>query len=192
VLRILYQRVILVYDHLYRRFHGLDRATAKVGPAFRVAIIRSRWTVPLRDGQVVRPGDRICVLHLDNERIAELHVNGGPPNAIGLEFRRQLVASLEALAEATQPGGRLAEVRAFTATTIFHRGLRRLGFEVESGALACPRLTAAYQRALLVTLHPSGLLRLAGTTYARAERLWISREKLVAGAGVARSRSGAG
>jgi hypothetical protein len=36
-----------------------------------------------------------------------------------------------------------------------------------------------YQRALLASLRPAGPVRLGGATYRHAQRLWISREKLL-------------
>jgi hypothetical protein len=40
-------------------------------------------------------------------------------------------------------------------------------------------LGAFYQRALLATLHPAGSARLGAATYERAQRLWISRTRLL-------------
>ncbi len=51
---------------------------------------------------------------------------------------------------------------------------------MEDNAPAWPRLVAAYQRALLASLHPAGRVRLRGAAYQRARRLWISRENLLA------------
>jgi hypothetical protein len=46
------------------------------------------------------------------------------------------------------------------------------------GGLMWPRLTAAYQRALLASLHPGGATRTLRLTTGRAERLWISSRTL--------------
>ena len=178
--RLRYYRAIAVYDRAYRLWYALDRPAAAVPPALRVEIRRSYRTVRLAAGLVICRGDRIGVLHLDNARLAALHGNGRPPIAIGLEFRRLFVASLDALAERARPGQRLAEVPAFMAITIFHHGLQRLGFEPEPDGLTWPRLTAAYQRALLASRHPDGVVRLHRVASARAERLWISRDRLLA------------
>jgi hypothetical protein len=45
---------------------------------------------------------------------------------------------------------------------------------------ARPYLTAAYQRALLAVLHPAGARRLRRLANTRAERLWLSRGRLLA------------
>jgi hypothetical protein len=85
---------------------------------------------------------------------------------------------LRSLAILTRPGGRFAGMPAFTAITILHHGLPRLGFEIERRGLMWPRLTAAYQRALLASLHPGGATRTLRLTTGRAERLWISSRTL--------------
>lgn len=152
----------------------------------RVEVRRRYRTLRLADGAVIEPGDRVGALHLDNERVAALHAAGLTPLATGLAFRRQALASLHTLARLAAPEGRLAHVTAYSAITIFHVGLARLGFEVEPDGLVWPRLTAAYQRALLASLHPFGRLRLRKRAYRRARRLWISRGKLLALYGSAR------
>lgn len=173
-----YRWPITVYDRLYRLAFGLDRPAAQVGPAVRLAVQRCRRTLRLADGTVVRPGDLIGVLHLHNERVAALHGGGVDPWAVGLQIRRQVLASLRELAGLAEAGGRLAGLRAFTATTIFHRGLRRLGFEPAASDHARFPLAGAYQRALLASLHPDGPERLSASSFQRAERLWISRQRL--------------
>jgi hypothetical protein len=168
-----------VYDGAYRLVHGLDRPTSEVGPALRVTTrnVRRRRTLP--DGTRLDGGSRVGAIHLNNERVAALHADGLTPLGVGLEFRRQLVASLRALAAAAAPGQPLADVTAFEAVTIFHQGLMRLGFVPQPSGLRWPRLVAAYQRALLASLHPAGALRLRHATYQEARRLWLSRQALL-------------
>ena len=169
--------IITAYDRAYRRWHALDRPAAEVPPALRVEIRRSYRTVRLTEA-VIGYGDRVGVLHLDNLRVATLHEHRESPMAVGLQFRRLLVASLEALADRTRPAGELAALPAFMAVTIFHHGLKRLGFEAEPRGLFWPRCTAVYQRALLASLHPDGVFRLQRVAFTRAERLWISGDRL--------------
>lgn len=175
-----YRWAVMLYDRAYRLAWGLDRPLAQVGPALCLKVERTRRQVTLRDGTRIRRGEPIGVLHLNNARIAALHVNGLPPRAVGLEFRRWFVASLRELATLAEAPGPYAEVRAFTAITIFHRGLSRFGFEVEHGGLSVPALVGAYQRVLLACLHPAGTLRLRGPAYRVSRRLWLTREALLA------------
>jgi len=187
--RLPYYWAIVAYDRAYRFVHRLDTGQAAIGPALAIEVRRSRISRRLGDGTLVRRGDRIGILHLNNDFTVALHSDGLAPAAIGLEFRRRILTSLGALAILARPDERLADVRAFAATTIFHRGLTRLGFEVEPGGLAWPRLVAAYQRALLASLHPAGRRRLRRPAYQDARRLWISRAALLAHYGSTPSRT---
>jgi hypothetical protein len=174
-----YRLFVLAYDRLYRACHRLDRPAARVGPALRIQLSRAGRARTLGDGTRIRRGDRIAAIHLDNAGIAGIHANGMAPLSMGLEFRRQFLDSLHGLATLAAPGGPLADVRAVVATTIFHRGLARLGFQPEDGGWLWPRLVATYQRALVASLHPAGAFRLREATYRTARRLWMSREALV-------------
>jgi hypothetical protein len=170
--------VIASYDRLYRVWHGLDRPGAAIAPLLRLEIRRCRRPRRLTDGTTLVRGAPVGMLHLWNERVAALHGDGWRPLEIGLEFRRLLRESLRQLAHETTPGGPLEALSAFSAVTIFHRGLGRLGFERDPRPLWLPRLTGVYQRALLASLHPGGIARLAALHHRRAARLWISRARL--------------
>jgi hypothetical protein len=169
---------IALYDRLYRRLNGLDRPASEVGAVLRVAVRRSRRAVQLTDGTVVRRGDSVGVIHLNNERVVALHAGGLRPEAIGLEFRRQLLTSLHELARLTDLERSLTGVRAFHATTIFHHGLVRLGFAGVPGGSRGSALAGAYQRALLASLRPRGRARLDAWMRHRARQVWISRTAL--------------
>ena len=175
-----YRWAVVLYDRAYRLVWGLDRPVAQVGPALCIKIERTRRHATLPDGTRIRRGDPIGVLHLNNRRIAGVHLNGLPPRLVGLEFRRWLLASLGELARLAKAPGPLADVRAFTAITVFHHRLARLGFQTEGGGLVFPALVGAYQRALLACLHPAGSLRVRGERYREARRLWLTREALLA------------
>jgi peptidoglycan-N-acetylglucosamine deacetylase len=167
---------IAIYDRVYRWANGLDRPGSRVGSVLRVAVRRSGVTVRLPNGADIRRGDLVAVIHLDNEQVSVLADGRRRPEAVGLEFRRRLVASLAELAALTGPDGALRDVRACSATTILHRGLRRLGFAPALGDSGGSALAGAYQRALLAFLRPGRQSLAPGR--ARARRLWISRDDL--------------
>lgn len=149
-----------------------------MGPILKLTVRPSRRTVRLMDGTVVRRGDPIGVIHLNNERVVTLHAVGLQPGAIGIRFRRQLVASFRELTRLAAPGGSLVQVRAFTATTILHHGLGRLGFEPARDGSGGSVIAGAYQRVLLASLRPAGSARLGTSIRHRARQLWMSREAL--------------
>jgi hypothetical protein len=176
--RLWYRGPLALYDRAYRWAHGLDHSAARIGPIIRLSRERILLRAILTDGTVLHRGDLIGIIHLDHVAVTALHTDGLGPLAIGLAFRRQLVESLRELALLSRPGERLAHLPAFSAVTIF-LGLRRLGFERTPGP-AFPRIVAAYQRALLAWLHPVGRFRAAAGEQHPAQRLMISRGKLLA------------
>lgn len=145
---------------LRRALYRLDAAASQVGSAARIQVRRSHRRLQLADGTTIRLGDPVGAFHLNNNFVVALHTDGLLPVAVGLAFRRQLLGSLHELAGLAGPGGRLTDVKAFFATTIFfHEGFKQLGFEAEDKAPAW--------------------LRLRPSTAHRARRLWISRKNLL-------------
>jgi hypothetical protein len=169
----------MVYDRAYRYLRGLDTPESEVGPALCVEIRRGFHALAFSDGTRVRPGARIGILHLNNERVTALARDDELSGRPGLKLRRQMVASLRILAGLCVSDSRFAGVEAFSATTIFHRALERLGFEEGAGGLTWPRLVGGYQRALMVTLR-RGVTPRARRSDRQARQLWISRKALMA------------
>jgi hypothetical protein len=173
------RHAIGVYDRGYRLWHRLDGLEADVPPLLRIEVRRSLRAHVLGGVVAIRRADRVGVLHLDNGRVALLHRPGASPLAVGLAFRRHFLASLQTLALLSAPGRRLADVKAFTAVTIFHHALVRVGFEIEASGLVAGDVVAAYQRRLLAALHPAGEARARRLASAHARRVWISRARLL-------------
>jgi YkoP domain len=146
----------------------VSTAPLLVGSAARIQVQRSHRRIRLADGTTIRLGDPVGVLHLNDSREFALHADGLLPVEVGPAFRRQLLGSLHELARLAGPGGRLIDVKAFFATTIFlHEGFKQLGFEAEDRAPAW--------------------LRPRSSTAHRARRLWISRKTLLVRYGAAAS-----
>lgn len=167
-------RAIAIWDRVYRGWYRLDTPASRVPPLLSISIGRAWRSHRLSDGTVLRSGDRYGELHLDNAYVVALRQRGWSSVKLGLRFRRELRDSLSTLAQLSGGEGRFEHLVAFSAITIFHQGLRRLGFEVETDGLLAPRLTGAYQHALLLALAARpGLHRPP-----HARRLWISRPRL--------------
>jgi hypothetical protein len=176
-----YRHAVIAYDWGYRLLHGLDRPVAGIGPLLRVERRRLRRELELVDGTRLRLGTPIGVLHLDNRRALALHGGGRHPCAIGFEFRRLFLTSLRSLGAQAVDRGPLAPLLAYSATTLFHRRLPLLGFAPAAGDRSIWRhLVTLYGRALLSSLHPTGVARLRRGTQREVRRLWISREALLA------------
>jgi hypothetical protein len=186
-----YHWPVKLYDRLYRFVYGLDQPQAQVGAVLRLHVRPSRRTIRLADGTVIRRGDLIGIIHLNNERVSALHSADGPARDLGFEFRRQFYASLGEIAMQTAPGGPLAEVRAFTASTVYHRGLSLAGFEPAVGRERGSWIIGTYQRALRASLHPAAREGLRGWGARRAVQLWITAERLRSRFGPAARRQAA-
>jgi hypothetical protein len=176
--RLWFRGPLALHDRAYRWSHGLDDSSAQIGPIVRLGRRRLTSGVVLADGTALSRGDVVGAIHLDHAAVAALHADSLAPLAVGLAFRRQLIESLEELARLARPAGRLADLSAFAAVTIF-LGLRRLGFERTRGP-SFPRIVGAYQRALLAWLHPGGRLRAGASEQHPAQQLMISRRELLA------------
>lgn len=167
-------RAIVLWDRVYRRWHGLDALPSRVPPLLVLSPERAWRPHRLADGTLLQRGDRYGELHLDNASVVALRQRGLSAPRLGLKFRLELRASLRTLARLSDGEERFAGLQAFSAITIFHQGLMRLGFEVETDGLIAPRITGAYQRALLLSL----AARPGSHRSPYARRLWISARKL--------------
>jgi len=176
----LFRWPVQLYDRSYRPLHKQDRPVAQVRRALCPEVRRAYREHALPDGTVIRRGDRVGILHLNNARIATVHVNGLSLQAVGFEVRCWLLGSLDELARLATSSGPLATVRAFSATTIFSAALTRLGFQIETNGLFFSRLVGAYQRHLMASLHPRGTLRFNIETHRGARRVWLTREMFAA------------
>lgn len=169
-------------DLAYRWLHGLTDPAAEVGPALRVAGSRYRGpTLTLADGTRIRRGDRIGIIHLHNERVAEFHGDGRDTPSAGLRSRRAFMASLNELARQVVETQRYTGVKAFMAQTIYHKQTDQVGFEIlPIPSLTWSRIVAAYERALLASYHPLGHRRRTRRLRVRQARaIWISRDELL-------------
>jgi hypothetical protein len=167
-------RAIALWDGVYRRWHRLDAPSAQVPPVLCLAVARAWRLHHLCDGTAVRRGDRYGELHLDNAAVLALRQSGLTPMRLALMFRHELRASLATLARLSLDCDRVRGLVAFSAVTIFEHGLARLGFDGEDGGLLAPRVTGAYQHALLASLAAPP----ASHRAPRAHRMWISRRRL--------------
>lgn len=167
-------RAIALLDCVYRRWHHLDAPPSKVPPLLSISARRAWRPHRLADGTMLRWGDPYGELHLDNAAVVALRQQGLSSVKVGLKFRHELHASLVMLARLSNVDERFAGLAAFSAITIFHQGLVRLGFEVETDGLIIPRVTGAYQHALLLSLGARPGLHRSPC----ARRLWISRCRL--------------
>ena len=137
-------------------------------------------TVTLSDGTVVREGDPVAEVHVDNARLEQLHRGAEDPRRVGLKFARQLTDAFAALAAYLRDNPQIPAVAVF-GTTLYWQGAQRLGWEVRDLPGGIQRLLLnAWLRFLVWYYHPEGTRRTAGRErLSRARQIWISRRRLV-------------
>lgn len=114
-------------DRHLRMRQGIFEFTDDPRNMLRASVIEFRDTLTLSDGVVLRPGDRVCDLHLYNERLPRITA-AGPTVSWANEGQRRLRQSLQMLAEALQADPRFQGVVAIHVITSFvvHGGARQL------------------------------------------------------------------
>lgn len=138
------------YDRCYGWVHGLRNLHVGDRAYLRLSVARyRRRPIRLPDGTRLGPGQRVILLHLQNETLAAMVRELTAPPRAGLAFRRRLEESFAALAILLETDPALVEVRAIGAVTTFWRGSQRFGFGVfPLWPRWWARVVAAYQLSL--------------------------------------------
>lgn len=173
-------RLWRAYDVAYRWFHGVEELPVEGGSVLRISVERYRGPrVALADGTVVLRGDPVGIIHFNNELIRTFHNGAADPARVGIRMLRAFHRSLETLARLSESHPRYRTVKGFTATTIFHQGPRRAGFEIfPPRSTFSARIVAAYARSVLARFHPRGAERVRRARFTHARVIWISRAEL--------------
>jgi hypothetical protein len=168
------------YDIAYRWFRGVEDLPGDAGTVLRIGVERHRGRpVALADGTVVEAGDPVGIIHFNNEVVASIHDRTANPARAGILILRAFERSMETLARLSDGHPRYKAVKGYTATTIYHQGTRRAGFEVfPPRSTFAAKIVAAYARSVLARFHPLGAERARRARFARAQVIWISRAEL--------------
>jgi hypothetical protein len=150
-LRLGVQSALRVVDSVYQRAHGLQ----PLGKVLLLGSARHRGgALSFADGTCVQAGSVIGVLHFNNAGFQGLQSHSG--HAAARAFVREMVASMQELAEVARGDPRFADIAAFHATSWLPPHGRWLGFV----ALPAPpgpatRARAAWFRLLLWAFAPA-------------------------------------
>ncbi|MGB9802567.1 polysaccharide deacetylase family protein [Desulfofundulus sp.] len=115
--------------------------------------------ITLSDGTLLRAGDPIVELHLNNEMLKEITSTGKSPERIALLTLKEVKRSLPALARWVHSTPQGKNIRAVVGLTILYRGTERLGFTVSDPPATITGLASWYQGWLLSFYHAEGRLR---------------------------------
>lgn len=136
--------------------------------------------VRLSDGTLVRPGDPVAEVHVDNERVSRLHAELEDPRRVGLRFARLLTDALGALAAYFQENPQLPAVAVF-GNTLYWQGAEHLGWDIRDLPPGLSRwFLNSWLRFLVWYYHPLGLRRTAGRPrLSEVRQIWMSRQRLL-------------
>ncbi|MGD0154259.1 MAG: hypothetical protein ABSC17_10995 [Thermacetogeniaceae bacterium] len=152
------------------------------GGLFRLNAHRYRGPgLELQDGTQIRPGDLLGELHLSNRSALKLQRQYSSRVKATIAVKKGLGRDLAYLATLAATGQNTPSVKAYYAITLFHQGMRSLGFEVrEFGNPVLQWLYMIGQQLLLAAYHPSGVHRFRqGHQELTSKFIWISRTKLL-------------
>jgi hypothetical protein len=184
--------LVLGLDLLLQRQAHVQEFTQDEECILRIALTTYEKDFALSDGTKVRAGDRICELHLWNEHIPQIPLEG-PDLNWGVRFYRLAVKSLRSLAayiaaderqDVVALGGQMAflekEDPPVLATVTARLGFDLINLTAEGGRWR--RFTHfwenLYSWALMWTFNPGSL---RGKRFLRLQRyrLWMSRRTLL-------------
>jgi hypothetical protein len=170
-------------DSVYQKVRGLQ----PVGPLLYVQ--KTRYKGPQRqlgDGTLLRPGQPVGLLHLNNRGLEQAQQGGGHH---GFVFARLMLQALASLAQAVRQDSSLNAVTGFHGITWIPPHGRRVGFEARQLPMNWRTwLLGWYFRLILYAFNPSSL-RQADRQAARQDpekprrlevyEFWLSREQLL-------------
>lgn len=184
--------MVLALDLLLQRQGHVQEFTQDEECILRIALTACKQDVALSDGTNVRAGDRICELHLWNEHIPPMPLDG-PDLRWGLRFYRLAVKSFRSLAaylaadeqqDIVALGGQMAflekENPPVLASLAAQLGFDVLNLTAQAGRWG--RFTHFWENilswALMWTFNPASL---RGKRFLRLQRyrLWMSRRTLL-------------
>jgi len=162
-----------VWDSVYQHMTRLEYVDKKNDNIFRVVFCKYHGPdLKTREGFIIHNGDPIVKLHLYNWKLTQRLKGIKNENKLGLTTLRMVKGSLPTLAKYVQNHPKGKEAKALIGTTFLHRGVERLGFDVEE---VPDNLIFKWKNTLLLillfTIHPNGRARLK----TRPEELYIKR-----------------
>ncbi|HEX7056058.1 MAG TPA: polysaccharide deacetylase family protein, partial [Bacilli bacterium] len=118
-------------------------------------------TLLLRDGEAIRPGDRIAEMHLDNRMLYEIGRSSRSAVHLAIRLIRTVEEILPKIAEYILNNREYDDVKGLYGISMINRGVAQLGFtvaELPKGVFAT--ITRIYLKFLMRVVHPQGKERL--------------------------------
>ena len=165
------------WEHFYARRHHIERIDA--ANIFRLE--KSRYDGPSLYSEdrklLAEKGDPVAEIHFDNIR---LQAKGQDTQKIALKAMRQIRESLPGLARYVAKDPTYDNIKIFVAQTLFHRGVKGFGFNVQDLPYTRKgRGIAWLQKTIMRIYHPAGKNRKNERLGNKTMLVWISRERLL-------------
>ncbi|MNN26688.1 hypothetical protein D3C81_1402020 [compost metagenome] len=121
--------------------------------------------VSCEDGTVIKQGDYVAELHIDNAEVLRL-LHKGSPDRAALIVARSLRKAVGDIHSDLDHRMEFMQVKALIGITLLHRGFSHgLGFEQQPiPSKLFKWVSTRYLRLLLAILHPEGTQRIGGQT----------------------------
>ena len=146
------------------------------GYVVRLGVIRYRGPgLTLQDGTVVRRGDLVGELHVDNRRAAALHEG----RKGGFRYRREVFRALPALARDLRTRPEYQMIQVVGGPSLFWEEAAVAGFEHRPLPAFTRWWLTWWERYLLARYHPAGRRRLGEGDRRELRQIWMTRRTLL-------------
>ncbi|MFS0836614.1 polysaccharide deacetylase family protein [Paenibacillus sp. 1P03SA] len=154
-------RAWMLWERLFHRLYRIQPGD----PEHRFLHYRIRTyhgqELVLDDGEIIRPGDKVAELHLDNEWLRQAGAQSSSMMKLAVQMIRAMGHSMPRLAHRLLADPALADLKGVYGISMIHRGTKQFGFTVLPLHNRLWRWSSTlYLRILLGMLHPGGFGRL--------------------------------
>ena len=174
--------VWLRWERLFAKILGIRPVDEKnTFLRMRVRTYTGDHPIVLEDGEVIRKGDRVAELHLDNELLFHLGSTARSTMHLTVQMIRRMEQLMPQLRKMLVDDPEFRDVKGLYGISLIHRGPDKFGFTVldlPDGLFAL--FTKLYLRLLMYVIHPQGNERLKTKTDLLVPKIIaISKRELV-------------
>jgi len=171
-----------IWDFIYQHVTRLEYVDKENGNIFRVVFCKYRGPdLKTNDKKVIKNGDPIVKLHIYNWKLAKIISGTNNDTRIALKLLKTIRESLPELANYIERHPKGKKIKGLVGTTLLHRGVHKLGFDVEDVPnWTWFKIKNQYLKVLLMLMHPDGKKRLQLKNQELVvKRVYISKENFV-------------
>ncbi|QAV21629.1 hypothetical protein PC41400_04675 [Paenibacillus chitinolyticus] len=158
-------RAWMLWERLFHRLYRIQPGDSEHRFLhYRIRAYHGQELV-LEDGEIIRPGDKVAELHLDNEWLRQAGSQNSSMMKLAVQMIRAMDKSMPRLAHRLLTDPTLADLKGVYGISMIHRGTKQFGFTVLPLHNRLWRWSSTlYLRVLLGMLHPGGFGRLQENT----------------------------